>query len=357
MNGCMNAAGLGKPAKPADMLPKPVSEPAAQPGFEAPGGAPVEPPSDKLTREILAAQDSVTSSKLIAMLEENEVFVQFSKDEGDAILARDQEDAEKLAIGIDFAISKGVLEAKEFPPYTQVDVFGKTADQVAAEITTHLGSDFKGGVLVLVGLSGTGKGTTVSKLKEMLPNATTWSNGNIFRCLTLLAATHCLQNGLELNKSVLTPANISAWMGMLEFGKFETGFDIHVKGMGHDMFVSQVANTVLKGPMVGKNIPTVAEVSQGEVVKFASDACKVMGEGGVSVLLEGREQTVNYIISPHRFELTMSDAKLIGMRRAAQRIGAKAHELVGQVPPAVLRETCADEVEASVTMALTQLTS
>ena len=45
--------------------------------------------------------------------------------------------------------------------------------------------------------------------------------------------------------------------------------------------------------MVGKNIPTVAEVSQGEVVKFASDACKVMGEGGVSVLLEGREQTVS----------------------------------------------------------------
>merc|ERR1711957_214587 len=327
MNGCMNAAGLGKPAKPADMLPKPATEAAAQPSFEAPGGAAVEPPSDKLTREILAAQDSITSSKLISMLEENEVFVQFSKDEGD------------------------------FPPYTQVDVFGKTADQVATEITTHLGSDFKGGVLVLVGLSGTGKGTTVSKLKEMLPNATTWSNGNIFRCLTLLAATHCLQNGLELNKSVLTPENISTWMGMLEFGKFETGFDIHVKGMGHDMFVSQVANTVLKGPMVGKNIPTVAEVSQGEVVKFASDACKVMGEGGVSVLLEGREQTVNYIISPHRFELTMSDAKLIGMRRAAQRIGAKAHELVGQVPPAVLRETCADEVEASVTMALTQLTS
>ena len=55
MNGCMNAAGLGKPAKPADMLPKPVSEPAAQPGFEAPGGAPVEPPSDKLTREVCRA--------------------------------------------------------------------------------------------------------------------------------------------------------------------------------------------------------------------------------------------------------------------------------------------------------------
>ena len=86
-------------------------------------------------------------------------------------------------------------------------------------------------------------------------------------------------------------------------------------------------NTVLKGPLIGKNIPTVAEVSQGEVVKFASNACNIMGESGQSVLLEGREQTVNYIESPHRFELVMSDANLIGMRRAAQRIGAKAIEV------------------------------
>ena len=51
---------------------------------------------------------------------------------------------------------------------------------------------------------------------------------------------------------------------------------------------SQVANTVLKGPMVRGNIPTVAEVTHGEVVKFASAACKTMGEAGVTVLLEGK---------------------------------------------------------------------
>ena len=45
---------------------------------------------------------------------------------------------------------------------------------------------------------------------------------------------------------------------------------------------------MLKGPMVRGNIPTVAEVTQGEVVKFASGACKIMGEAGVTVLLEGR---------------------------------------------------------------------
>ena len=42
-----------------------------------------------------------------------------------------------------------------------------------------LGPDFKGGVLVLVGLSGTGKGTTVDKLKQKIEGCVTWSNGNV----------------------------------------------------------------------------------------------------------------------------------------------------------------------------------
>ena len=39
----------------------------------------------------------------------------------------------------------------------QIDVLGKTPEQVADEIIAALGSDFNGGVLVLVGLSGTGE--------------------------------------------------------------------------------------------------------------------------------------------------------------------------------------------------------
>ena len=149
---------------------------------------------------------------------------------------------------------------------------------------------------------------------------TTWSNGNIFRSLTLLAATYCEQNGVAI-KDALTPENLAAWMAMLSFGQINGKFDTRIAGLGLDLLVSEHANTTLKGKMVGGNIPTVAEVTQGEVVKFASDACKMMGEAGVTVLLEGRSQTVDYIDSPHRFELTMSDSQLIGMRRAAQRIG------------------------------------
>lgn len=71
--------------------------------------------------------------------------MRFSAKEGSEILARDQEDAEKLAKGIDAAIAKGVLEREEAAPYTKIDVFGKTADEVADEIIGHLGDDFKGG--------------------------------------------------------------------------------------------------------------------------------------------------------------------------------------------------------------------
>lgn len=59
-----------------------------------------------------------------------------------------------------------------------------------------------------------------------------------------------------------------------------------------------------------------------KVILFAADAIQQMGKDGIFVLLEGREQTVNYVRTPLRFTLTMSDMTLIGKRRAAQRLAA-----------------------------------
>ena len=55
-----------------------------------------------------------------------------------------------------------------------------------------------------------------------------------------------------------------------------------------------------------------------------------MGKDGLFVLLEGREQTVNYVRSPDRFTLILSDESLIGKRRAAQRLMADALSKVGE---------------------------
>lgn len=157
--------------------------------------------------------------------------------------------------------------------------------------------------------------------------------GNIFRSVTLLAATWCEQAGLsEFNaEKALTSENIGKFMSMLTFDNFpERGFDIHISGLGLDYYVKDIQNTELKGPKVGKNIPTVAEQIQGEAVGFAAKAIEKMRSAGKNVLLEGREQTVNFVPTKFRFCLSLSDTNVIGMRRTAQRIAAKALEAINQ---------------------------
>ncbi len=64
------------------------------------------------------------------------------------------------------------------------------------------------------------------------------------------------------------------------------------------------------------------------MILFAAAAVETMGKDGLFVLLEGREQTVNYVRTPFRFILELSDPSLIGKRRAAQRLMADALEKV-----------------------------
>jgi hypothetical protein len=221
-----------------------------------------------------------------------------------------------------------------------VDVLGKTPDEVAQSILSSCGeNDLEHGtVIVLVGLSGTGKGTTVAELQSSLERrgkqVVCWSNGNVFRSVTLLAVAWCDQHnaGAFDAAKACTPDNLRQFMAMLSFGKQGGGsdggaaatFDTRICGLGLDLRVSDIQNTLLKAPNVASNIPAVAEYTQGEVIVFAAQAVQLLRESGIVVLLEGREQTVNYVRTPHRFSLVLSDESLIGKRRAAQRIMAAA---------------------------------
>jgi hypothetical protein len=97
---------------------------------------------------------------------------------------------------------------------------------VIDSILQHIQEQRGGFVLILVGLSGTGKGTTMSVLREKLETQQSkqvvmWSNGNIFCSITLLAVTWCEQNGcngFDATKA-LTKENIANYMTMLSFGK------------------------------------------------------------------------------------------------------------------------------------------
>jgi len=287
-----------------------------------------------ISRQLLVQQNAETSNALIEHWKDSAGFKALADAEGSATLARDEEDGVKLQRGIDFAKSKGVIDPNFEPePYVKIDVLGKTPDTVADEILKFIEKG-ESSVIVLCGLSGTGKGTTVSKLRQKLTDehkkdVVTWSNGNIFRSVTLLAVTWCEQNcpdGAFDKEKALTKENLQSFMSMLSFGKFgkDGKYDTRINGLGLDLYVSEVQNTELKTPKVSKNIPTVAEATQGEVILFAADAVETMGKDGLFVLLEGREQTVNYVRTPYRFTLILSDESLIGKRRAAQRAMAAA---------------------------------
>lgn len=279
-----------------------------------------------ITRELISKQNAETSREIIASLEADPAFLELSRFEGDLIVKRDEEDGEKLAAGIKISVERGSLPRNHVAePYHVIDVLGKTPEQVAEIILYDVGEAAStGSVIVLCGLSGTGKGTTVAILGSRLPHCSNWSNGNIFRSITLLAATWCEQNGFDnFNaEAALTDANIAEFMKMLSFEKRDGKWDVVIRGLGFDTCVGEIQNTLLKAPKVAVNIPTVAKVTQGEVIAFASHALTLMKDDGNNVLLEGREQTVDYIPTPHRFTLVLSDETLLGKRRAAQRLAA-----------------------------------
>ncbi len=227
-----------------------------------------------ISYDLLKKQNAETSNALIEHWKDSADFIKFAKYEGESTIERDEEDGEKLQKGIDFAKSKGVIDPNYVPEqYVHIDVLGKTPDSVADEILAKVKANPSdgGSVIVMCGLSGTGKGTTATKLRQKLEDiegkqVVTWSNGNIFRSVTLLAVTWCEQNlegGAFDKDKALTKENLQSFMHMLSFGKFNDIYDTRINGLGLDLLVSQVQNTELKSPKVSKNIPTVAEMTQG----------------------------------------------------------------------------------------------
>jgi len=295
-----------------------------------------------VSAEVLAAGGANLCGAIIAAYDGDSHFEMFGKQYLDELLARDDEDGVKLQKGIQLAIDKGVLPAKvDVEKTTTVFADGKAPEEVTEEVMKALGdAPSKGCVMTLQGLSGTGKGTTVDMLKKKLPNAQTWSNGNIFRSLTLLAKTYAEQNKCSLEES-LTPELLKEFLGYLTFDKFGDSFDTKIEGLGMKHMVSEVQNTVLK--TVSKDIPTVAEKTQGEVITFIQDALKKMTAAGVNVLLEGRTQTLNYIRTPHRFELKLADMSVVGKRQAALVIGEGVKKTIGSVTDATAIKAALDK--------------
>jgi hypothetical protein len=118
-----------------------------------------------LSYALLQQQSAATSNALMDHWLGSTDFQKLAKYEGDMTVARDNEDGEKLQIGIDYAKQKGVIDPDFVPePYVKIDVLGKTPAQVADEIIAIVQKKQSegGSVIVLCGLSGTGKVRTLS---------------------------------------------------------------------------------------------------------------------------------------------------------------------------------------------------
>lgn len=281
-----------------------------------------------LTLEILDHQDDVCSEIVISSLKSNESFIKLSEKEGQLIINRDVEDEKKLSEGIKISIKKKIIPVMEVVPMTKkINVFGLSAVEVAQSIVSHLKKK-EGNIIVLQGLSGTGKGTTVKKLQSILPKCVTWSNGNVFRCYTMLATEVLATQGKSITTETLieNPAAIEQAVQRVSFKEVASSqYDIIVDDR---TLVSEIQNTTLKTPAINMAVPIVAQLTQGEVILFGKQAVKKLSDAGYNIILEGRAQTLNYIDTPDRFELVLPETSLLGQRRAAQRVMAKALELI-----------------------------
>lgn len=280
----------------------------------------------KLSAALLKRQDDVCSAAVVRLLSSLESFQSLSRSEGENIVRRDKEDEDKLHKGIEIGIAKGILPGKpDVPPVRQINVVGLSAQEVCEHIAGMLPGK-EGNVIILQGLSGTGKGTTVAKLQHMLPRCVTWSNGNVFRSYTFLCNDILSRKNLEITPETLTPDLLEEVVRRVTFERLASGkYDILLDGKAE---VSVIQNTLLKTPLISQKVPTVAEQTQGEVIRFGADAVAKLSSEGYNVILEGRAQTLQYIPTKERFELVIPDVAVLGQRRAAQRVMAKALELL-----------------------------
>ncbi|KAL3774634.1 LOW QUALITY PROTEIN: hypothetical protein ACHAW5_009577 [Stephanodiscus triporus] len=247
-----------------------------------------------LTYDVLSEQNATTTNAIITTLSD---FVALSEYEGEGILARDHEDASKLQAGIDIAKEKGVLDPN-FVPEEYID------RRRPGEESRGRGDEILG--IVREGGSGArgagGRGSycadyrgqaerpaTLQEKRRTRSRCVCWSNGNVFRSVTLprgyLVRIMDDCDGFDPGAGTDEREFVLPFMSMLEFGKFNGKM-----GLASTPLASEVQKTALKAPRYRKTSPRVAEVTLGEVVLFASDAIKKMGEDGIFAWLEGREQ-------------------------------------------------------------------
>lgn len=269
--------------------------------------------------------NSYYTNHIISRLKHDNRFKQLSRYELESIQCRDKEDADKIKSGIEYSINKNYISPiGKLPQYCPIIADNKTTEEICSDIQKQLKkTNGKKEPLILVGLSGTGKGTTAKALHQHIKQSLLWSNGNIFRIIYW----QCLDRGITKNKyqqGKITDEDIDATiLKILDKVSVQiVNEKIDIICTTHDgknYHIHEIENSILKDPSVESMVEFLAGKTQGHVINFARKSVDTLSKKSM-MILEGRKETLNFIPSNNRFELVIRDQSVLGMRRAAQKI-------------------------------------
>ena len=278
--------------------------------------------SDKTTRYILAYIEASSNTSLQSL------FQSLAEKEQVLLTQRDEVDKVQLQRGIELSIKKGIIPAN--PVSGKIERLVITPDTTVDETVERMMNIFpfyarelkslKDLVITLQGLSGVGKGTTVTCLKRIFKNLIIWSNGDCFRALTYLVYKEC--GNMEksaIEEKLLNIEFIQKLCDRLDYVYDDSSnqWDICIDGK---IKLNTIRNTELKKSYISTLVPLVASYTQGEVINFVNKIIKNLKKYNYPFILEGRKETLQYINADMKFELVLTNPSILGQRRAAQRV-------------------------------------
>mmetsp|Transcript_87596 Transcript_87596/g.247180 ORF Transcript_87596/g.247180 Transcript_87596/m.247180 type:complete len:312 (+) Transcript_87596:98-1033(+) len=210
------------------------------------------------------------------------------------------EDESLVRRGIDAAIKKGLLPAAvEVETAVEIALTGRSAREAADEILAALGeAAASGSAVVLYGPQVEGKKAVIQELRPLLPKAEVWTMNTFFRAMTFLLLTMSEQTGGNLEFVLQQPFMLAAGIEMIGEMKGDRGVgDLIVEAEGMMAMSSD-------GQKIEDNLPLALEYGQGEVLNFVNDALASTTSKGTTVFLDGPEEMLKYVRTPHRFYLS-----------------------------------------------------
>jgi len=150
-------------------------------------------------------------------------------------------------------------------------------------------------VVAVAGPPSEAKKAVLFELQRQIGKVQLWRFETLFRAVIFLLMTYAEQTGGELRDVLSRPEMLAAGIEMVE--EMADGKSIGQMVGDADSMMSMSQNF----QQVVESTPLASEFAQGEVINFVQKELSKMSQSGTVVLLDGYEETLQYIDTPHRF--------------------------------------------------------